>query len=205
MGSAYGEEDEGPVHTVTLDDYYIGQTEVTQAQWRAVMGAVPAYFAGCDECPVERVSWDEIQIFLGRLNNLSGAILYRLPTEAEWEYAARGGNRSRGYVFSGGNDIDSVGWHALNSKGRTHVVKGKMPNELGLYDMTGNVWEWCVEWYKSYSEGVTAGTSRYRVNRGGSWQLTPRQSRVTYRDGIAPHEKSYMLGFRVVRDIPLTR
>lgn len=205
MGSAYGDEDEGPVHTVNLSDYYIGQTEVTQAQWRAVMGEVPAYFAGCDDCPVERVSWEEIQAFLGRLNNLSGANLYRLPTEAEWEYAARGGNQGRGYVFSGSNDIDAVAWHALNSSGRTHAVKGKMANELGLFDMTGNVWEWCVEWYKPYSEGVTAGTSRYRVNRGGSWHLTPRQSRVTYRDGIAPREKSYMLGFRVVREIPLAR
>ena len=170
--------DEKPVHEVTLSDYYIGETEVTQELWGAVMGSNPSYHKGTN-LPVDSVSWDDCQDFIKELNSLTGKN-FRLPTEAEWEFAARGGNKSKGYKYSG-----SSMWYRDNSNGETHVVVTKLPNELGLYDMSGNVWEWCQDWYDSHyysnspKNNPTGPSSGYfRVMRGGSWRSYPR---VSYR------------------------
>lgn len=141
-------DNEKPAHKVTLSDYYIGQTEVTQALWEAVMGSNPSYRRG-DNLPVEQVSWDDCQEFIQKLNQLTGK-QFRLPTEAEWEYAARGRRKSRGYKYAGGNDIGLVAWYSGNSGYETHLVATKQANELGIYDMSGNVWEWCNDWYGDY-------------------------------------------------------
>ena len=138
---------EVPAHNVTLSSFYIGKYEVTQEQWQAVMGSNPSYFKGAKR-PVENVSWGDCQVFIRRLNLLTGK-KFRLPTEAEWEYAARGGNKSRGYTCSGSNTIGVVAWSLSNSNDKTHEVATKAPNELGIYDMSGNVWEWCEDWYSS--------------------------------------------------------
>ena len=144
--------DDKPVHSVTLSSFYIGKTEVTQALWKAVMGSNPSEFTG-DELPVEWVSWNDCQEFVRELNALTG-LNFRLPTEAEWEFACRGGNNSRGYKFSGSNYIDNVAWYEDNSGSKTHPVATKLPNELGIYDMSGNVWEWCNDWYGGYTSGA---------------------------------------------------
>jgi len=176
MGDTFGdgESDEKPVHEVCVDDYYIGKYEVTQGQWKAIMGNNPSYFKDCgDNCPVEQVSWNDIQDFMTKLNNKTGKN-YRLPTEAEWEYAAKSGGKSEKYA--GGNDIDSVAWYTSNSGGKTHPVGQKTANGLGIYDMSGNVWEWVNDWYgdKYYGEspknnpkGSNSGSDR--VLRGGCW------------------------------------
>jgi formylglycine-generating enzyme required for sulfatase activity len=143
------EEDEKPAHSVTLSSYWIGQTEVTKALWNAVMGTNPSLSKG-DELPVENVSWKDCQKFIKKLNQLTGET-FRLPTEAEWEYAARGGNKSKGYKYSGSNDLGTVAWSSNNSLPKTHPVATKQPNELGIYDMSGNVYEWCNDYYDSYS------------------------------------------------------
>jgi len=165
---------EEPAHQVTLSDFYIGKHEVTQAQWKAVMGSNPSHFKG-DNLPVERVSWKDCQTFIRKLNELTG-LRFRLPTEAEWEYTARGGNRSRGYKYSGGDDLGSVGWYYGNSGNKTHPVGQKRANELGLHDMSGNVCEWCSDWYGDYSSfsqtnptGPVSG--KYRVIRGGDYSV----------------------------------
>lgn len=170
------ESDEKPTHNVTLSSYYICKYEVTQALWRAVMGSNPSYFKG-DNLPVECVSWNDCQTFINRLNSYTGRN-FRLPTEAEWEFAARGGNYSRHYKYSGSNYIGDVAWYDNNSGNRTHPVGTKQPNELGLYDMSGNVYEWCSDWYGSYSSysqsdptGPNSGSGR--VERGGSWINSP--------------------------------
>ena len=142
------ESDESPTHSVTLSDYYIGETEVTQELWSAVMGSNPSEFPGNMQRPVEMVSWNDSQTFISRLNELTGET-FRLPTEAQWEYAARGGNKAQGRLYSGSDAIDDVAWYYDNSGGMTHPVKTKAPNELGIYDMTGNVYEWCSDWYGS--------------------------------------------------------
>ena len=167
-------DDEKPTHSVTLSSYYICKYEVTQALWRAVMDSNPSGFKG-DNLPVENVNWDDCQTFINRLNNYTGRN-FRLPTEAEWEFAARGGNNSRHYKYSGSNYIGDVAWYDGNSGNRTHPVGTKQTNELGLYDMSGNVWEWCSDWYGSYSSysqtnptGPNSGS--YRVLRGGSWDF----------------------------------
>lgn len=165
-------DDEKPVHQVTLSDYYIGQTEVTQTLWKAVMGCNPSYFKG-DNLPVEMVSWHDCYEFIGRLNEITGEKFW-LPTEAQWEFAARGGNYSKGYKYSGSNDIDAVAWYEGNSEDKTHPVGTKLANELGIYDMSGNVHEWCHDWYGSYSSAAvtdpTGPSSGYDcVARGGSW------------------------------------
>jgi formylglycine-generating enzyme required for sulfatase activity len=205
MGSNDGEDDEKPVHTITLNSFYIGKYEVTQKQWREVMGSDPPelYFKGCDQCPVENVSWDDVQEYLKKLNARSGKI-FRLPTEAEWEYAARGGNQSRGYTYSGGNNLDEVAWYDGNSGNKIHPVGQKRPNELGLYDMSGNVWERCKDWYgedfyktSPAIEPKGPSTGSYRVLRGGSWYLNAQYCRTSLR-GYGPDYRLDYLGCRLV-------
>lgn len=193
--------DERPTHSVTVSDFYIGKYEVTQAQWRAVMGSNPSYFTG-DNLPVEQVSWDDIQEFITKLNTMTGKT-FRLPTEAEWEYAARGGDKSKGYKYSGSNTLDNVAWYTNNSSSKTHPVGQKQPNELGLYDMSGNVWEWCQDWYGSYSSssqtnptGPSSGSRR--VLRGGSCYNFARDCRVSYRGSGDPDDRYNLNGFRLV-------
>ena len=197
-------DDEKPVHKVTLSDYYIGETEVTQGLWEAVMGNNPSRFTGDGNLPVERVSWNDVQEFIAKLNRLTGKV-FRLPTEAEWEYAARGGKKSRGYKYSGSDNIDEVAWFYDNSGGKTHPVKGKKANELGLYDMSGNVWEWCNDWFGGYigesqynPQGPITGSGR--VFRGGSWYSGAEGCRVSNRDDYTPSPsgRGDYLGFRVV-------
>ena len=198
-------DDEKPTHRVTLSSYYIGETEVTQALWKAVMGRNPSHFKG-DDLPVEQVSWHDCQTFIRKLNGLTGRH-FRLPTEAEWEFAARGGNRSRHTQYSGSSRIDDVAWYDGNSGSKTHPVKTKQPNELGIYDMTGNVWEWCQDWYGDYSSsaqtnptGASSGSDR--VYRGGSWISHPRNCRSSNRFNNTPGNKYYNLGLRLVLFCP---
>ena len=193
---------ESPVHSVTLSDYYIGETEVTQELWEAVMGSNPSHFSGNPQRPVEKVSWNDCKEFITNLNNLTG-MNFRLPTEAEWEYAARGGNESQGYKYSGSNTIGNVAWYGDNSGSATHNVKTKSPNELGIYDMSGNVWEWCEDWFGDYSSGSQTNptgpsSGSYRVLRGGSWGSYAGSCRVSYRIGNSPGYRDDGFGFRVV-------
>ncbi len=194
-------DNESPTHSVTLSSYYICKYEVTQALWRAVMGNNPSNFKG-DNLPVECVSWDDCQTFINRLNSYTGRN-FRLPTEAEWEFAARGGNYSRHYKYSGSNYISDVAWYDGNSSNRTHPVGTKQANELGLYDMSGNVWEWCSDWYGSYSSysqndptGPNSGSDR--VLRGGSWCDGASYCRSSCRFNLAPGRRHYDLGLRLV-------
>ena len=189
------------VHQVTLSDYYIGETEVTQELWNAVMGSNPSYFYGNMQRPVETVSWNDCQTFISRLNELTGET-FRLPTEAQWEYAARGGYKSKGYTYSGSNAIDDVAWHWYNSDRTTHPVKTKAPNELGIYDMGGNVWEWCSDWYGDYSSAAQTdptgpATGYYRVGRGGSWDNDATYCRVAFRGNSTPTNRFSHLGLRL--------
>jgi sulfatase modifying factor 1 len=191
---------EKPAHNVRLSSYFIGKYEVTQALWRAVMDTNPSYFKNCNDCPVESISWDDIQLFLQKLNQQTGKN-YRLPTEAEWEFAARGGTNSRGYEFSGSNNIDSVTFYS-NGFGKTFPVGQKQSNELGLYDMSGNVWECCSDWFEDYNKnyennpkGPTSGS--FRVIRGGGWSLASQYCRVSFR-GI--FGSGYAHGFRLAHD-----
>ncbi len=196
------DSNEYPVHSVTLSDYYIGETEVTQELWEAVMGSNPSHFSGNPQRPVETVSWNDCQEFITRLNELTGKN-FRLPTEAEWEYAARGGNKSQGYKYSGGNTIGNVAWYYDNSGLATHNGKTKSPNELGIYDMSGNVLEWCEDWYGNYSSGSQTNptgpsTGSYRVLRGGGWYYYARHCRVSFRYYINPGDGLSNSGFRLV-------
>ena len=192
---------EKPAHSVTLSGYYIGKYEVTQKLWKAVMGNNPSYFKG-DNLPVEQVSWNDVQEFIRKLNQLTGKS-YRLPTEAEWEYAARGGSNSRGYKYSGSDNVGSVAWYYENSGSTTHPVGSKSPNELGIYDMSGNVWEWCQDWYGDYSsssqrnpKGPASGSNR--VGRSGGWCNGAGSCRVSYRLNLSPVNRYDFLGFRLV-------
>ena len=205
---SYAYDSEKPVHSVTLSDYYIGETEVTQALWYAVMGYKPtsggsqwtsSYGIG-DDFPAYYVSWNDCQEFITKLNQLTG-MSFRLPTEAEWEFAARGGNNSQGYKYAGSNTVDDVAWYLSNSSSKTHPVGTKSPNELGLYDMSGNVWEWCQDWYGSY--GSTAQTDptgpssgSYRVRRGG-WNSDAGFCRVSIRYGNTPSSRYLNSGLRL--------
>ena len=197
MGSYNGDSDEQPVHSETVSTFYIGKTEVTQALWTAVMGSNPSYFKG-PNLPVEMVSWNDCQEFIDRLNRITGKN-FRLPTESEWEYAARGGNRSRGYDYSGSNNLQSVGWYDGNSGGSTHPVGSKLDNELGLYDMSGNVYEWTSDlWssnYSSYRNGGSSGS--YRVSRGGSYYYSARNCRSAFRNSNDSGYRFRNLGFRL--------
>ena len=195
---AYG--DEKPVHSVTLSSYYIGKTEVTQALWQAVMGSNPSHFKGAD-LPVEFVSWNDCQEFIQKLNSLTGRN-FRFPTEAEWEFACCGGNNSCGYKYSDSNNLDSVAWYDDNSDGQTHPVATKAPNELGIYDMSGNVWEWCGDWHANYTSNSQTNPSgpqsgSIRVCRGGSWYDRVRRCRSSFRFGIIPAYRYDVLGLRL--------
>ncbi len=238
MGSSSGQSDEKPVHNVTVSSFYIGKTEVTQAQWTAVMGNNPSDFKG-DKRPVECVSWYDAIVFCNKLsmmdgrtpaysvngktdpdtwgyipckgNSISGTITmntnangYRLPTEAEWEFAAWGGKKRKGYKYSGSDNLSTVAWYCDNSGDQTHDVAKKAPNELGLYDMSGNIWEWCWDWYGSY--GSNAQTNPFgpssgdcRVLRGGSWNYYSDVCRVAYRSYDDPGLRDCFMGFRLVR------
>jgi formylglycine-generating enzyme required for sulfatase activity len=196
------ESDESPSHQVKLSSFQIGKYEVTQGQWKAIMGNNPSYFSACDSCPVENVSWNDVQDFIRKLNKQLGKD-YRLPTEAEWEYAARGGNKSKGYKYAGGNVLESVGWNTDNSGSKTHEVGQKQANELGLYDMTGNVWEWCSDWYGNYTSGAQSNpkgpnSGSYRVLRGGSWDCNAIYCRVSDRNFNSPDYRLTDYGFRLV-------
>ena len=191
---------EKPVHRVTLSSYRIGKYEVTQELWEAVMGSNPSYFKGSRR-PVESVSWDDCQTFIRKLNSLTGQT-FKLPTEAQWEFAARGGNSSNGYKYSGSNYIDSVAWHDDNSGNSTHNVGTKSPNELGIYDMLGNVCEWCSDWYGSYGSGSVTNPSgpssgSNRVFRGGSWFYYAWDCRVSNRSDSSPDFSYTYLGLRL--------
>jgi formylglycine-generating enzyme required for sulfatase activity len=198
-----------PIHTVTLSSFKMGKYEVTQQQWRDVMGTSPSYFTNCDNCPVEQVSWNDIQTFLQTLNAQTGKN-YRLPTEAEWEYAARGGQN---YLYAGSDNIDAVAWYYDNSAALasshpnygTNPVGQKSPNGYGLYDMSGNVWEWCQDvWHDNYSGAPTngsawtsGGNSAYRVLRGGSWNSSAGICRSALRYYSTPDYRDNYFGFRI--------
>lgn len=192
---------ESPVHSVTLSDYYIGETEVTQELWQAVMGTNPSNFEGNLQRPVEKVSWKNCQTFIGKLNELTGGN-FRLPTEAEWEYAARGGQKSRGYKYSGSDNVGNVAWYDDNSNDTTHPVKTKSPNELGIYDMSGNVHELCQDWYGSYSSAAVtdptgASSGSHRVARGGGWDYNATHCRCSCRYYCTPTNTGDYLGLRL--------
>ena len=206
-------------HQVTVRSYYMSKYEVTQAQYQAVMGSNPSYYTG-DNKPVERVTWYNAVNFCNKLSEDEGLEKvytinstdvtanwtkngYRLPTEAEWEYAARGGKKSKGYLYSGSNTAGDVAWHWDNSESKTHEVGTKAANELGLYDMSGNVWEWCWDWYGSYgseaqTDPVGSSTGSSRVLRGGSWGSIARFVRVAFRNNVSPGLSSNHFGFRLV-------
>ena len=198
------DSDEKPAHQVTISDYYIGKYEVTQGLWKKVMGINPSYFKNCgDDCPVESVNWNDCQEFISKLNQLTGK-RFRLPTEAEWEYAARGGNKASYQTkYAGSNALGEVAWYNGNSNSQTNTVGTKKPNALGIYDMSGNVWEWCNDWYGDYSsggvtnpKGVTSGAKS--VIRGGSWFNFGINNRVSLRNDSNPSYRSYCYGLRLV-------
>ena len=217
MGDVFGEGEanEKPVHSVTVSGFYMGKYEVTQAQWVEIMGDNPSNFKNCDDCPVEQVSWNDVQTFLTKLNAREGRTAtnrYRLPTEAEWEYAAR--EKGKKVRFGNGKDLlnpseanfdASAAYKKSYSlageyRSKTVLVNSFQPNNLGLYNMTGNVWEWCADWYKGYpgSTVVSDYTNSLRVLRGGSWNFNPQLSRVALRDRSGPSYRNYLIGFRLV-------
>ena len=193
-------EDRTPIHQVSLSSFYIAKYEITQEEWQAVMGSNPSTHKG-DRMPVENVNWYDCQLFINKLNKLTGK-KFRLPTEAEWEYAARGGIKSKGTKYAGSNNASDVSWNCNNCKG-TNTVGQKIPNELGLYDMSGNVWEWCNDWYGEYIEehqtnpqGPESGTDK--VCRGGCWLYGDFQCLVSCRSRYYPNNPGYShLGLRL--------
>lgn len=215
MGDTFGDgdTDEIPTHQVTVGDFYIGKYEVTQGQWQAVMGSNPSSFSACGaNCPVENVSWDDIQTFITTLNQQSGKN-YRLPTEAEWEYAARSGGLSEKY--SGGSDVNAVAWYSTNSLvtyagndfgNGTLPVGGLQANGLGLYDMSGNVYEWVSDWYGAYDSAAQTNptgpsTDSFRVIRGGSWRVGAVSVRASNRFSYTPDFRFSYLGFRLAAPV----
>jgi len=210
MGDEYGDLWDAcrPVHDVKIKDFHLCKHPVTQAQWRTVMDADPAYltFKGCDDCPVEGISWDDVQAFIKKLNEKTGGH-YRLPTEAEWEYAARGGDAYSQTRYAGSNEVDEVAWYEDNSASKTQPVMQKKTNELGLYDMSGNVWEWCQDvWHENYkgapedgSAWTIGGDQNIRVVRGGSWVNNTYFCRVTDRHGVSQDYRGGDFGFRLAR------
>ncbi len=208
MGSPASEagrdDDEGPVHSVALDGFWMAQTETTQGQYRAITGASPSSFSGSADLPVEQVSWEDAVAFCDKLSRLAGRT-YTLPTEAQWEYACRAGSQAA-YCFSNSeSQLGDYAWYGSNSGSKTHPVRQKLPNDFGLYDMHGNVWEWCADWYADdyYAASPSrnpagASSGSYRVDRGGSWYGTPWNCRSANRDGYTPVIRLNFLGFRVV-------
>jgi formylglycine-generating enzyme required for sulfatase activity len=208
-----GSKNAMPAHTVSLDGFYIGKYEVTQELWLEVTGNNPSdcYYEDADlpaRRPVETVSWDDVQEFISKLNCMTGKN-YRLPTEAEWEYAARGGANSRNYIYSGGNDLDAVAWHRGNATGKTWQVGGRQPNELGLYDMSGNVGEWVADRYagdyyasspRENPKGPSSSEFAERVYRGGTYYFNSEVAlRVFYRGYSVPDDRNKYTGFRLAR------
>jgi formylglycine-generating enzyme required for sulfatase activity len=209
MGDTFGDgqSNEKPVHEACIDSFYLGKYEVTQGEYAKIAGDNPSRFKKGDRYPLESVSWNDTQIFIRSLNTKS-SLNFRLPTEAEWEYAARSGGKKEKYA--GGDDIDAVAWYNKNSGSSTHPVGGKRPNGLGLYDMSGNVWEWCNDWYdsgyygisvKNNTEGPSSGS--FRIHRGGSWFSSPRVARAAYRLSNSPGNANDALGFRLA--LPVQR
>jgi len=202
MGNNAGEYSEKPFHSVILSSFNIGKYEVTQAQWRELMGNHLTYNSDCDNCPINFVSLNDVQEYIQKLNSQTGK-KYRLPTEAEWEYAAKGGKLSKGYKYSGSNDITEVAWYRDNSSDLTHIVGSKNGNELGIHDMSGNVLEWCSDWYGNYSDswetnptGSSSGESC--VIRGGSWNSNAYRCRTSNRHSSDPEYRRGDFGFRLV-------
>jgi formylglycine-generating enzyme required for sulfatase activity len=195
------QSDEMPVHYVTMrEDYYIGQTEVTQKLWKEVMGYNPSA-KKCPKRPVTNVNYYEVQEFLRRIDSITG-MQFRLPTEEEWEYAARGGKNSKGYIYSGSKEVDRVAWHNKNTS-RLKKVKKRSANELGIYDMSGNVWEWCSTKYHYFDKerNATVGKDgQMYIIRGGGWQLPPTSCRVSWRGKRLPDLKNSFGGFRLCLD-----
>ena len=181
-----------------VSSFYIGETEVTQALWSAVTGKNPSWDKG-DNLPVECVSWEDCQYFIDRLNSLSDK-KFRLPSEAEWEFAAKGGNLSKGYTFSGNDDLDLVSWYDKNSGGKIHYVKNRKPNELGIYDMSGNVWEWCQDWDYSYDKGIRPNKDK-KVYRGGSYNLPASYHVVIRRNSAFPNYRTQTIGLRLALSV----
>jgi len=207
MGSKIGGSDKKPVHTVKLDGFYIGKYEVTQAQYHAVMGndGHLNFFEGYPDCPVERVSWFNAVHFIIKLNDLTGD-KYRLPTEAEWEYAPRGGNKSLSFKYSGSDSTSDIAWCNYNAGSMTHPVGLKKPNELGIFDMSGNVWEWCADWYSEFYYVVSPvknptgpATGTERVIRGGSWFQDSFGLNTTDRKAVNPEWQLGFVGFRLCK------
>ncbi len=207
MGEAHGNEYSDRLdHTVTLDGFYMGKYEVTQAQWRAIMAYNPSSHLG-DDNPVDFVTWNECQEFIQKLNNLSDK-QFAMPTEAQWEFAAQGGNKSRNTLYCGDDNIDAVAWYLGNSDGTTYLVGKKVPNELGLFDMSGNVWEWCQDWYhRSYYKqspehnpvnNDMSDSWGERVIRGGGWRSSANDCSITYRHYFEQDRASSFIGFRLV-------
>jgi len=206
MGSDDGDPYEWPLHEVWVEHFALGRTEVTQEQWRAVMGNNPGRFSTCgDDCPVERVSWQDAQAFVKRLSAQTGK-QYRLPNEAEWEYACR----ARGtHVYCGSNDLDAVGWHAGNSQGRTHPVARRQANAFGLHDMSGNVWEWVEDcWNRTHAGAGARGRARltgncgFRMLRGGGWRHIAWDLRASKRMQFVTALRNANFGLRVARTLP---
>jgi len=207
MGSTTGDADERPVHQVTISKaFYLGKYEVTQGQWQAVMGTNPSAFPGDPNRPVDQVSWDEAQAFINKLNAMEGVKLYRLPTEAEWEYAARAGSTT---IYSFGNDPKQLGdyaWYRGNAEHHSHPVGQKQPNTWGLHDMLGNVWEWVHDWEGKYPAGpVTdpkgAESGTYHMRRGCAWNNEANVCRVANRYSVVGYRDDF-IGLRVVRILP---
>ena len=202
-------ENEKPAHKVSLSGFYIGKYPVTNQEFEAVMGSSPSRIKGCPDCPVENVNWFEAQEFIEKLNEITGK-KYRLPTEAEWEYSARGGvsatiNNRQSYKYSGSNNIDEVAWYQSSKESRINPVGLKKPNKPGIYDMSGNVWEWCSDWYGEYTPKPKTNPtgverSRFKVLRGGSWIVTENNCRVSARHRYFPNTKTYDFGFRIASD-----
>ena len=209
MGSKAGESDEEPVHEVCVKGFDIGQYEITQGQWQKIMGSNPSRFKACgNDCPVERVSWEDIQDYIKKLN-AGSPYRYRLPTEAEWEYACRSGGKDQKYC--GGNDLNGLGWYDDNSGRKSHAVGQKQANGMELYDMSGNVWEWVSDWYgydyygdstRDNPKGSSSGSRR--VSRGGSWGNLANGCRSADRNNNSPDSRYSYLGFRLARTKKLT-